>query len=500
MSGTINPAIEAKRMEALRALELLDTPPDAEFDAIVIGARHLFKCKLAFVSLIDTERQWFKARAGIDVSETPREISFCSFAVSANEMLVIPDAARDERFSENPLVLGPPFLRFYAGVPIRVRGEADGTRFAVGTLCVADDLPHDPSAEQLSMLQGMAQVIEALLETRRLGRESLRLAMERQDALDNMARSQRLLQHAERMAQIGSWRLDLATGQVHWSEQTYVIHAIDPSCEQLLSTALQFYPEHDRAKLEAALEDCAQRGRSWDLELDLTDAQGHLHRVRTLGELEERSGDPVAIMGVIQDVTDRYRFERQLHKIARTDELTGIPSRRAFNEELDQALEEAREGDDPFAIAIIDLDRFKEVNDRLGHPSGDEVLRLIASRLRSIRYLGHHFIARLGGDEFVLLVRGQHATASLAEGLKRLLSELQCAVPARENSILVSATIGACVYGRSHADRASLLKCADEALYRAKAIRRGTGAISGREGVIEPAISNGSESVATYCV
>ena len=475
---------------------MLDTSPEAEFDAIVEGARHVFGCKMAYISLIDTQRQWFKARCGVDLTETNRDVSFCSRTVAADEMLVIPDAGQDARFASNPLVLGPPFIRFYAGVPLRVRALGTDQMLPIGTLCVADDRPHHPSADKLNMLQGMARVVEALLETRRLSRESLRLALERQDALDAMARTQRLLQHAERMARIGSWRVELATGHVHWSDQTYAIHALEPGLDKPLDSALDFYPEADRSKLQTALNRCAQQGTPWELELDLTDANGIVHRVRTLGEAEQRGGERIAVMGVIQDITDRYRLECRLQHIARTDELTGIPSRRAFNEELDLALAEARQDGNGFAIVIIDLDRFKEVNDRLGHPAGDEVLRLMAAKLGSAGYLGRHFIARLGGDEFVLLLREEHAKDGLALAIERLLSELRHPVPADGGSILVSATIGACAFSEQYSERANLLKCADGALYRAKAFRRGTGAIAGQDTIIEAAAGVQPTSVA----
>lgn len=223
--------------------------------------------------------------------------------------------------------------------------------------------------------------------------------------------------------------------------------------------------------------------------MNLTDAHGQIHRVRTLGEIDERSGERLAIMGVIQDITDRYRLERRLHEVARTDELTGIPTRRAFNEELNRAL--GKPGD-PFAIAIVDLDRFKEVNDRLGHPAGDEVLQLMATRLRSARYLGDYFAARLGGDEFVLLLRGVRTTDQLVQGIRRLLSELRHLVRAQSGeTIMVSATIGVCPRDTDYFDRAALLKGADEALYRAKAARRGTAAIAGQDAMIEPLADEG---------
>lgn len=263
MASSYDSSNEDARLAALRSLEMLDTPPEAEFDAIVEGARHLFGCKMAFVSLVDADRQWFKASCGIGVSQTDREISFCNHAVAADAMLVVEDASRDERFCDNPLVMGEPFIRFYAGVPVRAKARETGPLLPIGTLCVADDRSHQPSPDKLTMIQGMARVIEALLETRRLGRESVRLALERQDALDEMARAQRLLQQAERMARIGSWRLELATGHVHWSEQTYAIHGLKRSIEadELLQDALNFYDDGDQAMLKAALAACAQDGK-----------------------------------------------------------------------------------------------------------------------------------------------------------------------------------------------------------------------------------------------
>lgn len=206
--------------------------------------------------------------------------------------------------------------------------------------------------------------------------------------------------------------------------------------------------------------------------------------MRTLGEIDQRVGKRVAVMGVIQDITDRYQFERRLVAVARTDELTGIPSRRAFNEELEVALDRAREGA-PLAIAIIDLDRFKEVNDRLGHATGDRVLQAMAAKLQAAQYLGDHFVARLGGDEFVLILRGRRTHEELVQDIAQLLADLRYAVPDDRSVITVSATIGACVYGASYVDRASLLKEADEALYRAKRMQRGTGAIAGKSAYIQ---------------
>lgn len=473
-------------MEALRSLDVLDTPSEAAVDAIVSGARRLFRCKSAYVSLVDVNRQWFMSTCNLQATETPRDISFCTHAIAANSPLVIRDTHRDARFVNNPLVTGEPFVRFYAGMPLRVPASDGGPLMPVGTLCVIDDRPRAPTVEALETLQAMARVVEALLEARRTSKQNLRLAFDRQDALEEIARTQKVLQHAERMARIGSWRLDLETGLVRWSDQTYAIHGLEPGAEEHLANAMLFYPPDDRAKLEAALTHCTQDGTAWDLELNFTDAQGTSRRVRTLGEVDLRDGKPVALIGVIQDVTDRYHFERRLLAVARTDELTGIASRRAFNEEMEQLL--LRRSNSPaVTVAIIDLDRFKDVNDQLGHAAGDEVLRVMATKLETASYLGDHFVARLGGDEFVVVLHGRRTSVEIEQALGRLLADLRYSVITEQGTIEVSATIGASTCGKQQVDRSSLLKEADEALYRAKRMQRGTAAVAGTPGLIERA-------------
>lgn len=489
----MSPALEEERLRALRTLEVLDTAPEAEFDAIVEGARHLFGCSMAFVSLLDVNRQWFKARYGLDEAETPRDASICQHTVAANETLVIPDTRADPRFATNPFVTGRPHIRFYAGVPLRISAEDGRPPLPIGTLCVADNRPQTPPADKIALFEGMARVVESILSTRRISNDRLRLAVERQEALVEIERAQRLLQQAERMARIGSWRLDLQTGRSHWSAQTYAIHHLPPDTDTAAIEPMSFYAPGDRALLQQALVACKAEGRSWDLELDFINADGVQRRVRTMGEPELRDGKVVAMIGVIQDITERYKVERRLRAYALTDDLTGLASRRAFNEQIDEAIVSAREHSSPLAVAIIDLDRFKEVNDRLGHPAGDEVLRVVAARLRAADYLGDYLAARLGGDEFVVLLRGTHARERLAEGIGMLLSELRHTVSADDREITVSATIGACVLDDAHADRSTLLKGADEALYRAKRGRRGTGAIAGQPRLLAPSDSSVAE-------
>lgn len=127
------PPNEGRRLGALRRLGVLDSEPEERFDRFVHMLRALLDVPIAMISLVDEERQWFKARAGLDTCETSREVSFCGHAVAANDLLVVRDTRLDVRFRENPLVVGPPHIRFYAGAVLRAEGgEPVGTVCAIG--------------------------------------------------------------------------------------------------------------------------------------------------------------------------------------------------------------------------------------------------------------------------------------------------------------------------------------------------------------------------------
>ena len=142
------PANEVDRVAALCGLSVLDTPAEERFDRITRIAQQHFRVPIALVSLIDSERQWFKSRQGLEAKETPRDISFCGHAILSEDILCIPNALADPRFADNPLVAGGPNIRFYAGAPLHAPGGA-----RVGTLCIIDDQPRSLSADELSVFR-----------------------------------------------------------------------------------------------------------------------------------------------------------------------------------------------------------------------------------------------------------------------------------------------------------------------------------------------------------
>lgn len=153
---------EAARQRALDATRLLDSVPEVAFDAIVRLASHVCDVPIALVTLVDRDRQWFKARVGLDAQETARQVAFCDHAIRVPEaILEVPDAALDPRFAKNPLVLAAPSVRFYAGVPIVLT-----TGEALGTVCVIDQRPRTLTPEQRRALGDLGQLTVALIEAR----------------------------------------------------------------------------------------------------------------------------------------------------------------------------------------------------------------------------------------------------------------------------------------------------------------------------------------------
>lgn len=154
MQAPAIPDNEPDRLAALRELLILDTPPEERLDKIVHFASCEFNVPIALISLIDSNRQWFKARVGLDACETAREISFCGHAILQPDILLIPDALADERFADNPLVTGGPMIRFYAGAPLILPSG-----FAIGTLCLIDTVPRTLDHIELTILNSLRDLL-----------------------------------------------------------------------------------------------------------------------------------------------------------------------------------------------------------------------------------------------------------------------------------------------------------------------------------------------------
>jgi two-component system, NtrC family, sensor kinase len=155
------PAPDRDRVSALQKYAILDTEPEQAFDDLTLLASFVCKTPIALISLVDEDRQWFKSKVGMDASQTPRDIAFCSVAIQQTDVMVVPDTLQDERFRNNPLVVSGPRIRFYAGAPL-INEEG----YALGTLCVVDRSPREFGADQKEALQALGRLVLAQLEFR----------------------------------------------------------------------------------------------------------------------------------------------------------------------------------------------------------------------------------------------------------------------------------------------------------------------------------------------
>ncbi len=197
------PANEADRIRSLEHLGILDSAPEAGFDDVVLLATTLCDTPIALVSLVDRERQWFKACIGLDVRETHRDLAFCAHAILApSDVLVVEDATLDPRFEHSALVLGPPYIRFYAGAPI-----ISDAGLPMGTVCVIDTRPRSLSEPQRLALQALARQTASLMQLRMLNEQheqrAAALTQELEHAQGHNRTTERNLRHSQRVSSLG---------------------------------------------------------------------------------------------------------------------------------------------------------------------------------------------------------------------------------------------------------------------------------------------------------
>ena len=461
---------------------ILGDSPEPEFEAIANAAARLFDCPHALVSFVEAPRYWTKANVGTTGDHIASEQSFSTHVRRQNNLLLIEDASSDPRFQRHLLSNDCTPIRFYAGVPICISCQSDAPALPVGTLAVMSPERCKASLADMAPLTGLARAVAALVEGRlKASRERARA----HSATIELTRHKHLysqFRRAESMAAMGSWRLSLDTDTVEWSDGVWDIHELPRSSDVSLSDALDFYTPISREKIAEALRRAHVNGEPYDLELDLVTAKGKMRRVRAVCEIEYDDGHPIALTGIFQDITGRYRLQKKLERKVNTDALTGLSSREHFDSMSRKRIARAKAEGGNVALALIDIDRFKDVNDTRGHVAGDDVLRAVASVLEA-EWLRGSPAARFGGDEFVLMLSDAALIDALPQTISRLLRELIHVSP---NGDRVTTTIGACITDARKVNSRGLLLTADEALYRAKRECRGTGAIAGHVALIQP--------------
>lgn len=231
------PQNEVERLAHLHSLKILDTPPDDDLDRITLLASHICETPIALISLVDSDRQWFKSKVGLSLRETSRDIAFCAHAIMEQEITIVADAAKDARFADNPLVKSEPKIRFYAGAPLTTQDN-----LALGTLCVMDHVPRKLTRDQTDALRALSSLVMSHLEMRRKQAEL-------KQALLEDRRRQRTLQKAKTTTETSSRRKSDMLLKVGHQVRT-VMAQIETLSRQVLSTDLD---EPGRDSIKAIL-------------------------------------------------------------------------------------------------------------------------------------------------------------------------------------------------------------------------------------------------------
>ncbi len=465
----VSPA-ELERLRTLRDYGILDTDPDPRFDRITALAWDHFQVPYALVSLVDENRVWFKSNCGFPVNEIAgKEDTFCAQAIFDDKVLIIPDTKRDPRFANSPIVAGPPYVRFYAGAPLIVR---PGIR--LGTLCIMDVKPRSFSGDQAVQLRDLAEMVVDQLNLhrsqQRLKGETERRRVDEEEIKRQQSelwRQGRLLTHVSRLAHIGGWEYEVATDKLSWSEEVYRIHDVPDNYEPTQESALSFYPEDIREKVRNAIDQSAQTGTPFEFELPLLTAKGRRRWVRVIGEVQREGGEVARVFGTLQDVTERRRAQERIAFLASHDPLTKLPNRAVFQEALEKATAPPDGAEEHFALLLIGLDHFKDINDTLGHYAGDALMREFADRVTSVSGK-RDLAARLGGDEFALILRDVASRDDVAARAEYLQGKLSQVFSYDGRPLAISASIGIALSPKDGTEPDVLHRNASMALHAAK--------------------------------
>ncbi len=577
------PGNEEERLAALRSYDILDTEPEAEFDGMVQLASSICETPIAAISLVDSDRQWFKAITGLNATETSRDLAFCAHTILQNEIMIVPDALKDDRFSDNVLVTAEPKIRFYAGAPL-ISSEG----YALGTICVIDRVPRELSENQLLALKALSSHITTQLELR-LSHRRINLY------LKELHHTQRVLStvinaspdficfkggeghwltandaglklfHLDAQAYRGKTDLELAgqtlplyrqsfedcltTDEKAWQahkltrleeiiplpeggERVFDVYKIplfnddgsrhglavlgrditerkqieeklrlaatifdssseammisdannniiniNPAYTQITGYTLEDIAGKNPRELSSGRHDASFYREMWHSLKKIGYWQGEVWNRRKNGEIFaewltiniifNEAGEVSQHLAFFSDITEKKKADELIWNHANFDHLTQLPNRRLFRDRLVQEIKNSDRAHLSMALLFIDLDRFKEVNDTLGHDAGDILLIEAARRITQCVRVSDT-VARLGGDEFTVILSRITDTSHVDRVAQDIIQKLSEPFDLNGEMVNSSASIGITLYPADGVDIEQMIRNADQAMYMAK--------------------------------
>jgi diguanylate cyclase (GGDEF)-like protein len=462
---------EQERLEALRRTELLDSPPEPEFDELVEIAAAACNVPMSVVSLIDEKRQWFKATFGFHEKETARELSFCDHAIRQEGIMLVEDATEDPRLRNNPSVTGETGVRFYAGVPIE---SPDG--YPLGTLCVFDKKPRSLTAEQKTVLLALARQANTSIELRMQRRELERALLAAEDARARLYAADRRFTDFMNNGPFVAYLKDADLRYVSYNQAFANLFHISLSDWLGKQDEELFPPEFAKIYRQNDLN-VLRTGETISAVEETLNADGSKTCWRSykfpcpsdtgatwLGGISLNISPEIAREAELQrSKAELERANELLRELAATDPLTGLANRRIFDERLQLEFARSRRKRLALAVLMLDVDNFKHRNDTYGHDDGDRALRRVGHVLReTVRETD--VAARYGGEEFVVLLPEADETQALGLA-ERILDAIHAESWAHEP---LTISIGAAGLEDATPNAERLVILADEALYAAK--------------------------------
>ena len=331
----------------------------------------------------------------------------------------------------------------------------------------------------LAELGLIVKLVKTLRQRRKMERE---LANERNlleirvaERTSELEESRILFQDAASVAKLGVFNYDLMTNELTWDDSMFAIYSIEqPNVKSIYQAWRKITLSEDVTTLKNALQLAIAENTAFDTRFRIFHSDGKIRTIHALGQIyRDAHGKPLRVVGINQDITEREEAEAIIRNLAYYDPLTQLANRRLLAEQLKQAISHSRRETKKFAVMMMDLDKFKAVNDTLGHASGDELLQQVAHRIKT-NLREYDVVARLGGDEFVVVLKDIHCPKDAACVAKTLITVLtEPFALTQSDNVQIGTSIGISFFPQHGEDADELIDKADAALYQAKHNGRG---------------------------
>jgi diguanylate cyclase len=457
------PDNELFRLNSLVKLNVLDSPPEVEFDAIAHAAAEACGVSIGLISLIDKDRQWFKANVGLPgTTETPRDQGFCAHAIYGEDILEIEDATRDARFYDSPLVTSAPHIRFYAGTPLTL---SDGAN--IGTLCVIGDKPNKLTKVQRSILRLLAKVTVKALEARRALQNEQLTTKQLSQLSFRLLESENRFRVLSESSPVGIFSTD-QQGKCTYTNQRWQ-EIFDMDLETSLGDGWQIglHPD-DLEDVFTTWKANALLSKEFYMEFRTKNKNGLIRHVHSKANpIIDPENKISGFVGTVEDVTEQRRLISEVNYRATHDALTGLINRTEFELRLQKLLHKSYEDKSEHALMFIDLDQFKIVNDTCGHSVGDQVLQQVSKLLNEV-VRTRDTLARLGGDEFAIIL--EHCSTDQAHRVAQEICEKMDNFRFLHDlhRFRIGTSIGLVSIDNRWVNTESLIQAADNSCYAAK--------------------------------